>query len=125
MGGWSVAAMLALIGAIVVLGLYAIDVDGFEGGPLADKVSFDLAREMAHWHHLLFNVALGLIALHLVAIAFYLLVKRENLVGAMITGAKPNPEGAGALRFAPFWRLAVGFILSFGIMWFVSKGLKF
>jgi cytochrome b len=125
MGGWSVVALLAAVAAIVGLGLFAVDVDAFEGGPLSGKVSFEMGRQIAHWHELAFNVALGLIALHLAAIASYALVKRENLVGAMVTGNKPRPPGAGELAFAPVWRLGLGVILSVGVAWFVAHGLRF
>ena len=95
MGGWSVVALLALMAAIVGLGLFSVDVDATASGPLADHVSFDHGRVAAHWHHLLFDGLLAFIALHLLAIAFYTLAKRDNLVGPMITGRKSMVEGGG------------------------------
>lgn len=123
LGGWSVAAMLALVGAIVGLGLFAVDVDGFEGGPLSSKVSFDLGREIAGWHELAFNVALGLIALHLAAIVFYLLVRKQNLTGAMITG-RLTGEGRATPRFAGPVRFLIGVALAGAATWFIARGLR-
>ncbi len=87
-GGWSVMAMLVLIAALIVLGLFAVDVDGIESGPLAVYVSFDTGRLASHAHEFVFNVLLGLIALHILAIAYYAIFQRDNLVGPMITGSK-------------------------------------
>ncbi len=91
MGSWSVVALLGVMAAEVGFGLFCVDVDGLESGPLADRVSFHVGRAAAHWHTLLFNVLLALIALHLCAIAFYAVVRRENLIGPMLTGRKRLP----------------------------------
>ncbi len=88
MGGWSVVALLGVMAAEIGLGLFCVDVDGLESGPLADRVSFHAGRAAAHWHAVLFNALLALIALHLCAIAFYAIVRRDNLVGPMLTGRK-------------------------------------
>ena len=47
LGGWSVVAMLATVAAMVTAGLFAVDVDGLESGPLADYVTFDQGRMAA------------------------------------------------------------------------------
>jgi len=88
MGGWSVVALLGVMAAEVGVGLFCVDVDGLESGPLADRVSFQVGRMAAHWHTLLFDALLALIALHLCAIAFYAIVRRDNLIGPMLTGRK-------------------------------------
>jgi cytochrome b len=110
LGGWAVAAMLALMATQAALGLFAVDVDGIESGPLAVFVSFDVGRAAAKAHHLVFNILLALIVLHVAAIAFYALVKRDNLIGPMITGAKAiDPPPASAPAMAPWWlALALG-----------------
>ena len=46
LGGWSVVLMLALLAVQAGLGLYAIDTDGLESGPLAARVSFETARTL-------------------------------------------------------------------------------
>jgi cytochrome b len=102
MGGWSVAALLLLLTVQVGLGLFAIDVDGVEGGPLSYLVSFETARRISGLHETVFNILLGLTGLHIAAITFYLVYKRENLVAAMLSGYKTwtDQESAPALRFA-------------------------
>jgi len=96
MGGWSVLALLVVMAADIGFGLFCVDVDGLESGPLSDRVSFQAGRAAAHWHTILFNGLVALIALHLCAIAFYALVRRDNLIGPMLTGKKRL--GAGTSR---------------------------
>jgi cytochrome b len=122
MGGWSVLALIALLLAESVLGLLAVDIDGIESGPLSYMVSFDLGRLAAQWHHWLFNALLVLIGLHLAAIVFYLVARRENLLGAMIGGYKRG-EGR-APRFASPWLALLGALLAAAITFAVAKGLR-
>lgn len=86
LGGWSVLALLGAMILQTLLGLFAVDIDGLESGPLSHLVSFDVGRLAARGHHFIFDILLGLIGLHVAAIAFYLLYKKENLTTAMITG---------------------------------------
>lgn len=100
LGGLSVVAMLALLLLQTGLGLFAADVDGLYEGPLSLLVSYDLAREAADLHALVVDILLGLVGLHLAAILFHLVHKRENLTGAMVTGRGPVPAGTREPRIA-------------------------
>lgn len=120
LGGWSVFAMLALLLVQGALGLFAVDFDGIESGPLAIFVSFDAGRLAAEIHDLLFNVLLGLIGLHLAAIAFYALIKRDNLVGPMLTGKKAMP-GAAAPAMAPLWLALLSAALAAVLVFAISQ----
>ncbi len=124
LGAWSVAAMLLLIALQAGLGLFATDIDGIESGPLSDKVDFDTGRLFSEWHELAFRVLQGLIGLHLAAIAFYAIWKRENLVGPMITGARRFSGAVAPLRKAPLWSLAVGVVLAVAAAWLIAKGFR-
>jgi cytochrome b len=105
MGGWSVMALLLLLLTQIVLGLFAVDVDGVDSGPLNYLVSFDTGRAAAHLHSLVFNLLLVFTGLHVAFIAFYLVYKRENLVSAMLVGAKLIPQAAAqSLKFFSIWR---------------------
>ncbi len=120
-GGLSVAAMLLVLVAHVTLGLFAMDTDGLESGPLSRFVSYDIAEEAGDLHEDTFNVLLVLIGLHISAIAFYLVVKRANLIGPMITGrrkhAATGPETG--LAKVPVWRFIAGAALSGAVVWFL------
>lgn len=107
LGGWSVLAMIGLLLAQAVLGLFAVDIDGFESGPLAVFVSFEQGRLAASAHHLTFNAILVLIGLHLLAIFYYAVIERENLVGPMITGRKRLALDAATPKLRPWWLAAI------------------
>jgi cytochrome b len=121
MGGWSVVLLIVLTGTIVGLGLFAVDTDGLESGPLASLVDYDAGRLASHWHGLAFDLLKGLVVLHLGAIAFYALFKRENLVRAMIDGKKPLEEAGAGLQPARIWALAVGLVLGGGVAWLLIR----
>ncbi|WP_339074815.1 cytochrome b/b6 domain-containing protein [Teredinibacter turnerae] len=88
LGALSAIALLLCALLQAGLGLFAIDVDGYEGGPYADYLEFDTARAFAQWHEWNFNLLLALVALHLVAIVYYQVWKKQPLARAMITGKK-------------------------------------
>jgi cytochrome b len=73
---------------VVTFGLFAVDVDGLYSGPLSLYVSFKQGRQLAHMHYDWFNILLWVIGLHLAAVIFYFLYKRQNLVGPMISGKR-------------------------------------
>jgi cytochrome b len=124
LGAWSVVALLASIAAQIALGLFAQDLDGLESGPLAAWVTYEQADSAREWHRVIFYVLLGFTVLHLCAVAFYLLVKRDNLVAPMITGRK-RLAGAAALRFAPFRRVVPGALASIAATWWIALGCPF
>ncbi len=98
-GGWAVLAMLAVIAAQVGTGLFSND-DGVTEGPLAHFVSKESSDLLSKLHSLNFNLLLGLMGLHVVAIAAYALIKRHNLLRPMITGRKRLPGNTRQPRMA-------------------------
>jgi cytochrome b len=120
LGGWSVAAMITLMLAQVVIGLFVSDVDGIESGPLSHLVSFDTSRALAEVHENVFNVILAIIGLHIAAILFYLIFKRDNLVVAMITGRRRAAK-LTAMTPVPVWRVIPGVVLAGGVVWWVMS----
>lgn len=111
-GALSVMALLGLLSLEVGLGLFATDEDGIAPGPLSHLVSIDAAEGIAELHEDLFDVLLVLIGLHVAAILFYALVKRDNLVGPMITGSGEAPEGTAPMTAAPAWRFCAAAALA-------------
>lgn len=119
LGALSVIALIAALAAQVTLGLFAVDVDGIESGPLSHLVSFETGRAAAELHETSFKVLLTLIGLHVAAIAFYAFALRTNLVGTMVTGKRAasrdggKPVNAGSF---PFVRFAIGVAIAASVV---------
>jgi cytochrome b len=120
LGAWSVVALLAVVLVQASLGLFSTDDILFEG-PLNSLVSYDTAQTLTGWHHLTFDVLVGLIGLHLFALLVYLMLLQVDVVSPMITGNKmlPEDEMPRPRRMAPLWLAvllaAVSAALSYGI----------
>lgn len=87
LGAISVLALLAVIAVQTVTGLFAND-DVMLEGPFAARVSKQLSDLLTRIHKLNADFLLFLIALHLLAIAYYYFAKKENLLTPMFTGVK-------------------------------------
>ena len=62
--------------------------------------------------------------IHVTAILFYLLVRRDNLVGPMVTGRKSFDEQVEPPAMASAANFLVGVGLAAAIAWWISRGLK-
>lgn len=93
LGALSVFALLALLAVQAGTGLVGNDEIAFQG-PLATLVDETRSLQLTGLHQQLAYVLLGLIALHVLAIAAYLVVRKTNLVKPMVTGWKDvQPDG--------------------------------
>jgi cytochrome b len=125
LGALSVVALLALLSTQILLGLFAVDVDGIESGPLSEFVSFDAGRSAAHWHGTLFDILLWLIALHIAAILYYGFAKKQNLAGAMLHGEREFPVAMPAVQHASAVRLVAGIALAALLTWLTARAFRF
>lgn len=121
-GALAVIALLLIVTGQIVTGLFAVDVDGLESGPLSDRVTFDQGRWFAELHEVSFVVLQAVVVLHIVAVLFYLFYKRDNLIAPMITGSRRTT--GPAMTRAPVGLLLVAIAVSVAMMWFVSNGLR-
>jgi cytochrome b len=96
LGALSVFGLLALLAAQAGTGLFSNDDIAFDG-PLSGLVEKARSDSLTGLHHQLSNVLLVLLGLHILAIAFYLLVKKHDLIKPMLTGWK-HAQGR---HFAP------------------------
>ena len=102
LGGWSIIAMLSCLMLQTGTGLFAND-DIVTEGPLFKWVSKATSDWLTRVHKLNKEVLIGLVAIHILAVLFYLFYKRENLVMPMVTGYKqwndPVPEAIPGLTW--------------------------
>ena len=90
-GAVSVIVMLLLFGYQAFTGLFAND-DILLEGPLAALVSKDLSDTMTGLHKLDELPILIIVGLHVLAIIWYRIAKKQKLTSAMITGDAPVDE---------------------------------
>lgn len=105
-GGLMVLALLALLCAQVATGLAAND-DLHANGPLALVIGKIWSDRMTRLHSLIFDLLAACAWAHVVAIGYYGLVLRDNLVRPMLTGRRDGlPPPQPPLRFVhPAWAL--------------------
>jgi cytochrome b len=121
LGALSAVALLALLFAQIVLGLFAVDVDGIESGPLSSHVSFATGRACAKLHHQVFDLLLVLISVHVLAVLYYVIVKKQNLVTAMFHGKREYAQDLPPVVSASRARLIIGAIVIAALTWFITR----
>ena len=119
LGSLSIIAILALLGLQVGTGLFSDD-DIANAGPLVRLVAESTVNMATRWHKGFGKtLILLLVAIHLLAILWYFIKKKENLTRAMLTGNKnsevPAPSSKDGLSN---WLLALVCVL-------ISAGLVF
>jgi cytochrome b len=123
LGGWSVVALLAVLMIQVTTGLFAND-DIATDGPLVKFIAKDLSDAFTRYHHLNAWALGGLVGLHVSAVAFHLLVVKENLVRPMVHGKKRVHRSPAAqdVDRVPHARAVVLLAASaFAVWWMVSR----
>jgi cytochrome b len=125
LGALSVIALLGVLAAVVVTGLFANDDIAFHG-PLFNLVDKSLSDKLSGLHSLSFDALIVLIPLHLAAIIFYARVKKHNLVAPMLTGKKVVPKGqAITASGAGVRRALVALTISGVVAWGVGSGVQY
>ncbi len=125
LGALSVLALLLVIGFQAISGLFTTD-DILTQGPLFGHVSESTATLLTSWHKLNEWVIIALVALHLVAVAWYAVVRRKRLVRAIITGnvdPKDVPSGTPPTQDGPaVWlrALILGACVTALVLWIRS-----
>jgi len=111
LGALSVFALLALLALQVASGLVADD-EISASGPLTRFVSNATVSLASAWHVFAKWLVLALIVLHVLAVLFYAAVRRQHLVGPMISGDKLLTLQAPASRDNLATRLTALFIFA-------------
>jgi cytochrome b len=117
-GALMVMALLVMILVQGTMGLFTSD-DIFVEGPLVFLASSDWVTLAGSIHRLGFWVIVSFVGLHVLAALFYLLIKKENLIRAMVTGKKEDktvPADDVLQEVSPFRALAL-LALSAVLVW--------
>lgn len=92
LGSWSILALIGLFLVQSLSGLGTSD-DIFYDGPLVKHLSSAWVSVMGQVHTATEPVIYGLVGLHVAAIFYYRVVRREELLLAMVHGDKHLPHG--------------------------------
>jgi cytochrome b len=123
LGAFSVFAVLAILALQVSTGLVAND-DIAASGPLTRFVSNATVKLATGWHKAPGKwILISLVSLHVLAVLFYVLVKRDTLVRPMISGDKLTTGTAAPSRDEAATRLLalVVFLLCAGFAWWIAS----
>jgi cytochrome b len=120
LGGWSIIAMLFALWVQAGTGLFAND-DIVTQGPLYHWVSKAMSDWLTRVHKLNKMVVISLVSIHVLAVLFYYLYKRENLLKPMLTGVKqwggPVPESPTGRT----WTAAIIAVLAIVAVYFLVR----
>ncbi len=119
LGGWMVVVLLLLLLVQTGTGLFAEDIN-MNAGPLYLLVSEQTSRMLTNIHEIVAKLVLAAIILHVLAVIAYLAIKRDNLIGPMLTGRKqidlpPGAEPKMANPLLALALLAVSALIVFGL----------
>jgi cytochrome b len=87
-GALFIIGVLTLLPLQILTGLYSDPEDYINVGPLAETVTIETARRATALHETISGILILLVVIHVAAVVFYYIYKRENLVKPMITGWK-------------------------------------
>lgn len=122
LGALSVFGLLGVAALQVSSGLFANDDIAFQG-PLYTLIHSEASNTLTGLHRLLANLLLGLVVLHLTAIAFYARIKGENLVRPMLTGIQSvSPALARPVTGGGPLALIVALLPALLLVWVVGSG---
>ncbi len=105
LGALSIVAILAVLLVQAATGLFTND-GSFTEGPLARLVSTATSERMSTVHRWGELAIYFLVGLHIAAVLYYLVVRRDNLILPMITGDRPGVAGHPIDDGPGLWRRA-------------------
>ena len=114
LGGWSVLLLLSLLLLQAVSGLFNSD-DVLFSGPLYYAAESGFRDAMGLVHEVVFNLLLALVALHIAAVLYHQMYRKERLLQAMVRGRAEGRQG----KFSPAsaWAAVVILLLVAGALW--------
>jgi len=120
LGGWSVAALLTVLLVQAGTGLFAND-DIATEGPLYRWVSKGTSDWITEAHEVNAGIIVVLVVLHMAAVLFHLIYKRDNLLAPMLTGDKPCEAADGEPGMRPLWLAVAIAALAAAAVYFVVR----
>lgn len=122
LGAISVVALLSAMLVQVGLGLFAGDPFDGPTGPLNSLAGVTTADLVSESHEVFFYVVVALIIVHLAAIAYYAVLKNNNLVKPMITGKRETASLIDGIATPSFAKVALTAAFSAALAIWIAFG---
>lgn len=119
-GGWMVVLLILALMAQGITGLGTTD-DIFIDGPLVAYLDDDLISLFSSLHHQIADLLIALVILHLAAVLYHDVIKRERLIKAMITGIKYSPHPVESSKLPTKRFISTIALLSFIGWWLLNN----
>ena len=119
-------AVIVLLGGVAVqagLGLFASDEDGLLLGPLSGFISGDASEQVRDLHEDFFNILLAIMGVHIVAVLFYWLARKRDLIGPMVTGRAELDPDTEPMRPATLWVALLCLVAAIAVSRWILAGL--
>ena len=118
-GGLILPAVIILVGLQAISGLFTTD-DIVYSGPYYASAGTELQQWMQWLHHNIFDILLAIIGLHLVAIGWYLVFLKHNLIRPMLDGKKAITEKEGIGHSQLIKAILVVCVVAIFVYWLVE-----
>lgn len=126
LGAWMVIVLLVALLVQGITGLFGND-EILNFGPMYGYVSNELSLKLTSIHRQLFNLLAAAVVIHVMAVAFHLIIKKENLIRAMLTGRKPRNQVSSSIEIksSRLWLAALLLVgLCAALAWLVGHAPK-
>ena len=120
MGGLSALVLVIVILVQASTGLF--NSDDYFHGPLSGLVGQATRGTIGWIHQINSDVLTALVGLHIVAIVFYKLFKRQSLTSAMITGNKPAALNGEAIEGSKLCLALLVLLVCAAIVYYIATG---
>lgn len=121
-GAWMIVALITVVMAQALLGLFTLEHNELTAGPLQRLIidNEDLTKRVQFLHGRGFYLIVGLVVLHVAANVLYRVLAKDRLIEAMVTGVKPaaryedQQEATGGSMIAALGCLVAAAAIVFG-----------
>jgi len=119
LGGLILPAVIILVGLQAISGLFTTD-DIVYSGPYYASANDELQQYMQWLHHNIFDLLLAVIGLHLVAIGWYLVFLKHNLIRPMLDGKKAVAPKDGIAHSQLIKAILIMCLVAIFVYWLVE-----
>jgi cytochrome b len=119
LGGLLLPAVLILVGLQAISGLFTSD-DIVSAGPYYDSANSAIQQWMQWLHKNIFDVLMSLVVIHLLAIIWYRLGLKHDLITPMLTGQKIVDASKGITHSKLVKALILAIVVGIFVYWLVE-----